>query len=109
MRLVAVLLVVVLLATVAQPARAEAFDPQTIGIIAGAAVAAALLVAVVVIGTTRDMRKGDTAVVPWEQNGDDVVILGPSTSAETPAAAAEPGFVDAGAGLALAAPTAQTP
>ncbi len=109
-RLLAVVLVVALLATVAQPVRAEAFDPQTIGLIAGAAVAVVLLTAVVVIGSVRDAKAGETAVVPWDQNGGDVVILGPSSGeTSTPAAAIDPVFVDADAGLALVTPAVQTP
>jgi hypothetical protein len=110
-RLLALVLVVVLLATVAQPARAEAFDPQTIGLLAGAAVAAVLLTAVVVIGSVRDSQTSETAVGPWPQNGgDDVVILGPLSAGDTTASAsAEPSHSDAGPGFALATPASQTP
>jgi hypothetical protein len=77
MRFLSVLLVVVLLATAAQPARAEAFDPQWIGLMAGAAVAAVLLVGVLVIGNGRDAQGGDDAALRrwYEQGGDDSVMV----------------------------------
>ena len=84
MRFVSVLLVVVLLATAAQPARAEAFDPSTIGLMAGAAVAAVLLVGVLVIGNGRDAQGGDDAALRrwYEQGGDDSVMATASNTVQ---------------------------
>jgi len=84
MRFVGVLLIVVLLATAAQPARAEAFDPRTIGLMAAGAVAAVMLVAVLVIGNGRDAQGGDDAALRrwYEQGGDDSVMVTASNAVQ---------------------------
>jgi hypothetical protein len=81
MRFVAVLLVAVLLATAAQPARAEAFDPKTIGLMMSAAVALVMLTAVVIIGNaTESPSGGDAALYRWyQQGGDDAVMMSASS------------------------------
>jgi len=74
-RFLAVLLAVVLLATVAQPARAEAIEPTTVVLIASAVVVVVLLVAIVVIGVTRDRQRGEAALMLADRGDDGAVFL----------------------------------
>ena len=62
MRLLAVVLVVVLLATVIAPARAEALDPMTIIAIAGAAVCVIILIAFLVVANTRGPKMDESGM-----------------------------------------------
>jgi hypothetical protein len=55
-RLIAVVLAVVLMATVAAPSRAEAVDPFTIMAIAGAAVVVVILIAYLIVASTKGKR-----------------------------------------------------
>lgn len=59
MRLIAVMLAVVLVMTFAAPARAEAIDPLTWVAIAGAAVCVILIIAYVIIASSRGPRIPD--------------------------------------------------
>jgi uncharacterized membrane protein len=62
MRLLAVVLVVVLLATVSAPARAEAIDPMTAIAIAGAAVCVVILIVFLVIANTKGPKMDETGM-----------------------------------------------
>jgi hypothetical protein len=60
-RFVALVLAVVLTVVLAQPARAEALEPTTILLIAGAAVAVVLVIAVVIIANLYEHQQGQSA------------------------------------------------
>lgn len=62
MRLLAVVLVVVLMATVIAPARAEAVDPMTAIAIAGAAVCVVILIVFLVIANTKGKSLDETGM-----------------------------------------------
>jgi hypothetical protein len=96
-RFLAVLLAVAVLAMVVQPARAEALEPNTVLMIAGAAVAAVMLAVIVVIGVTRDRERGETSfllpdqpdetpVLLSEEGGDGVLRFAQADAPEVPAA-----------------------
>ncbi len=61
-RLLAVVLVVVLLATAIAPARAEAIDPMTAMAIAGAAVCVVILIVFLVIANTKGPKMDETGM-----------------------------------------------
>jgi hypothetical protein len=58
LRLIVLVVLVVLVGTLVQPARAEAVDAATILAIAGIAVGVALIIAVVVIANVREKQGG---------------------------------------------------
>jgi hypothetical protein len=89
-RFLAVLLVVVILATVAQPARAEAIEATTVVIIVSAVVVVVLLVAIVVIGSMRDRQRGEASLLLADQGGDAPLLFAQVDAAERPAAAQTP-------------------
>ncbi len=62
-RFLALLVAVVFLAVVVQPARAEALEPTTILLIVGAGVAVVLVLAVVIIANIRDYQRGESALL----------------------------------------------
>ena len=57
-KLIALVLLVAVAATIVQPARAEALDPMTAVTIAGAAVGLVIIIAVVVIANVREKQGG---------------------------------------------------
>lgn len=59
MRVLAVMLTVVLMMTLAAPARAEAIDPLTIIAIAGAAVCVVILIAYLIVASSRGPKMPD--------------------------------------------------
>jgi hypothetical protein len=61
-KLIALVVLVAMAATLVQPARAEAIDPMTAVAIAGVAVAVLIIVAVVVIANVRERERGSAAV-----------------------------------------------
>ena len=61
LKLIALVVLVVLAATVVHPARAEALDPMTAITIAGVAVGVAIIIAVVVIANVREKQGGLSA------------------------------------------------
>ena len=63
-RCIAVILTVALLAVLVQPARAEAMEPTTILLIAGAAVAVVLVIVVVIIANVRESQRGENPDSP---------------------------------------------
>jgi hypothetical protein len=62
-RFVAFFLAVVLTVVLAQPARAEALEPTTLILIAGAAVAVVLVIAVVIIANLHEAQQGQSALM----------------------------------------------
>jgi NADH:ubiquinone oxidoreductase subunit 6 (subunit J) len=75
LKLIALILVVVVTATVVQPARAEAMDAMTVLAIVGAAVGVALIIAVVVIANVREKQTGGSAAL------DDSAVVEPPLAA----------------------------
>ena len=60
-KLIALVMLIVVAATLAQPGRAEAIDPMTAITIAGAAVLVVTVIAVVVIANMRDRQRGEAS------------------------------------------------
>ena len=72
LKLVAVVVLVALGATLIQPAEAEAVDPMTAIAIAGAAVLVVTVVVIVIIANVRDKQRGEAAeptVVVFDAGG----------------------------------------
>ena len=61
-KLVALIVLVAMAATLVQPGKAEAVDPMTAITIAGAAVLVVTVIAVVIIANTRERQRGDAAI-----------------------------------------------
>jgi uncharacterized membrane protein YcaP (DUF421 family) len=61
LKLIAVVMLVALGATLVQPAQAEAIEPLTAITIAGAAVLVITIVAIVIIANVRDRQRGEAA------------------------------------------------
>jgi uncharacterized membrane protein YcaP (DUF421 family) len=68
LKLISLVLLVVLAATVVQPARAEAVEPMTAVAIAGIAIGVVIVIAVVVIANIRERQgtAGDPVVVAFK-------------------------------------------
>jgi hypothetical protein len=63
-RIAAILVLVVVLVTAVQPARAEAFEPTTVVLLIGGAVVVVALVALLVIANVRERQRGEAALPP---------------------------------------------
>ncbi len=63
-KLATILILVAVLVTAVQPARAEAFEPTTVLLIAGGVAVVVALVAVLVIANVREHQRGEAAVAP---------------------------------------------
>ena len=73
-RCIAVIVTVALLAVLVQPARAEALEPATILLIAGAAVAVVIIIVFVVVANVRESQRG-AGRVPVEAEDPDGPVL----------------------------------
>ena len=60
-KLIALVLLVAVAATLLQPARAEAIEPMTVIAIVSVAVGVLIIIAVVVIANVRDRQKGEAS------------------------------------------------
>lgn len=63
-KLATILVLVAVLVTAVQPARAEAFEPTTVLLIIGGVAVVIALVAVLVIANVREHQRGEAAVTP---------------------------------------------
>jgi len=63
-RIAAILVLVVVLVTAVQPARAEAFEPTTVALLIGGAVVVVALVALLVIANVRERQRGEADLPP---------------------------------------------
>ena len=63
-KLIALVLLVAVAATLLQPARAEAIEPMTVIAIVSVAVGVLIIIAVVVIANVRDRQKGEASEPP---------------------------------------------